>query len=287
RSPRLDELLALEASLKCSDPSIRAGQNKSAVHMIFLDEHFERGASSVVAEYVPSAYEKPSLIVYGPKTEGRAITELDRKEKTEFGTEEFSLQRVMVHELAHHHQFTIGWKPNSVPAESLKAMGWVENKGRESGAPKWLLTDKDGKLYRFVDPGTTIIIGKEFQSSRYPRWVRCNENGEFIQEKDSVSRPAAMRDRAKTKAVNEFFNNPFEMHAEALTAFRLNAQWREHFYKTDPAFYKTVRNEDQQAIDAHYGKGKMLRSPDGLLVADTESSRQTIAEFEKKLEDKR
>ncbi len=288
RAPRLDELLALEASLQCSDPSIRAGQNKSAVHMIFLDEHFERRSSSTVAEYVPNANQKPSLIVYGPKTAGRLITELDRKGKPEFGVEEFSLQRVMVHELSHHHQFTTSWKQSTVPKDILNGMGWVENKGQESNAPNWLLSDKEGKLYRFVEPGSLVCIGKEFLQMNSSSWIRCNEKGEFLDGKDkSVLAPSAMRDKAKTKPVNQFFNNPFEMHAEALTAYRLNSQWRQHLFKTDPEFYKAIKHEDQKAIDEHYGKGKLIRNADGRLVENSDSNRQLLADFENKLETKR
>lgn len=279
RKPTMRELEGLEAALVGTQPLITPRDGKTQLTFYFLPEPFMKRDQSI-AMYARNAAEAPSVFVYATGTKDRPATEKDTKEEPAWQTNTFSLQRMLTHELSHYFQDKNDWSGDKAPPELAKALGWVKldtGRGAEYG-----FKGKDGTLYRQCGPGA-VLIDDSFISLREPRWVPCNEKGEFPKgASERMLTTVKMAENAAVKPVTSYFSNPKEMHAESLCAFRLDAKWRALLMKTDRALYDLVKEQDQTEIDrAFNGTEGKLRHPDGHLVPATAENKKIVTDFER------
>lgn len=278
RLPTMAELEGLEAALASTHPLSTPRDGDVKVKFYFLPEPFLQRDSSI-AMYANDAADAPAVFIYAMGTKDRPATEGDTKEEPAWQTKTFSLHRMMTHELSHYFQQKIGWDHDRAPDGVAKALGWVKlDSGR---ATEYALKAADGTLYRHCGPGAILVDG-QFISTKRALWVPCDDKGEFLKgAADQMLSTEKMAEKAAVKPVTSYFDNPKEMHAEALCAFRLGANWRSLLLRTDKALYEFIKDQDQQEIDKAYRTGVgMLRHPDGHLVSATAENKKVVVQFE-------
>ncbi len=279
RKPTMSELEGLEAALHGTQPLSTPMDGKTKIKFYFLPEPFLKGDPSI-AMYARDEAETPAVFIYATGTKDRPATEVDTKEEPTWQTKTFSLQRMLTHELSHYYQDRNGWSSDKAPPEMAKVLGWLKLNGER--ANEYAFKGSDGTLYRHCGPGA-VLIDDSFISIREARWVPCDENGKFMKgASDKMLTTKQMSEKAAVKPVTSYFDNPKEMHAESLCAFRLDAKWRANLLRADVTLYRFIKDQDQREIDKVFrtAPGK-LRHPYGKLVSATDQNKKAVAEFEK------
>lgn len=266
RAPKLRELVAIESALEKSEPSHVSTDGQSSVKMYFLMGHMRRGGSNL-ARFILDKEGRPSLYFEPGATDASnleppMVAKSDSMDSTE---------AIAMHELVHNSQRNMGWDDPTKQAEVARDMGWLPFHDTRENKQKYILKGRDGLSFRY---------DQQDCESQFA-WFRCDETGNPLNE--AGTRVATIADaqqykgeevgeKALVKPATWYFRNPEEMHAEALTMFRLGKDHREHLLRTSPTLYQTVRREDQKEIDKHkgvdeQGRSKFVRDVSGSLVA--------------------
>ena len=245
-------------------------------------------------EYRSNPTDKPHAGECGGCCNGRGITDARngnmivlpraRQETNGFG----GLEGTLYHELGHHEQRLKGYLSSgdmfgrgSTPESRQLAqdMGWKWSERLKQP----VLEDKNGGLWRF-----------DHERAEF-RWAGGTQPGPGEKRKLNFEE---MRDRAKVPSINNYFDNPVEMHAESLAGFRLGVTGKERaggdrrtLAIDSPQMYETIKKYDQARIDSRYGtnpggESKMIRGLDGKIIENTPENRRAIqaAEYQWRLE---
>ena len=185
------------------------------------------------------------------------------------------LDGTILHELAHHeqgerygHQDEWGGRKSGLASRDIADQhGWTFSKRHG----EHLLKGKDGGLWRF-------------QESRDQwRWTGGKPPADGKRRLDSED----MKERALVPPISDYFPNPQEHQAEALTAFRSGVGEqpddidRKELALKSPQLYKITRDFDQNSIDLKFGRNSdgqpnFIRDLTGHLVPNTEESRSRV-----------
>lgn len=188
------------------------------------------------------------------------------------------LEGTLYHELGHHEQFSkfnkalemLGPEGTKASAELAKEMGWQYNKRLDTGVIK----DKTGGLWKF-DP----------ENGKF-RW----SGGQAPADGERRLSSLEMREKALVKPITPYFDNPNEMHAEALAMYRIGERadvrgGRQYLASESPALYDVIKKFDQKSIDMKMGKdadghSKYVRNVDGKIVENNADVQRRISEKE-------
>jgi len=177
------------------------------------------------------------------------------------------LEGTLQHELVRHEQSTRwGDGPWGVPGSNpqtgqlLTDFGWVRD--QVTGANRIL--DKTRNQWQF--------------NSESKKWDPII-NGHPDPRRSITSEQ--MRDRALVKPATNNFNNPSEMHAEALSMFRSD---RHQLFGQNRQLYQLMQQYDQREINERFGisggQPRFIRGTDGRIVANTPQNRNAVTELE-------
>jgi len=182
------------------------------------------------------------------------------------------LEGTLEHELVHHEQST-SWGEGTwgragqderarQTRQLMLDFGWVHDQA--SGQDRLLDKEHPPGQWQF-----------NAQSSRWDPVIGGHpEPGRSITS-------AQMRDRALVKPATNYFNYPWEMHAEALSMFRHD---RHQLYGENRQLYQLMQQYDQREINRQFGsengQPRMIRGANGLIVPNTEQNRRAVTELE-------
>jgi hypothetical protein len=268
RQPRLDELNAIEAGLLKSYPAT-VGQT---VDIALSKEPVINSA----AFYAAVGFPRPTVVIEPqPELLKHAMLEPDAA-KNNPRMHGHTLESIIEHELGHHSQAKAGWNDDEAKRNSMaRQMGFEPLKMGQN--TEWLLRGKHGEFYR-CSPPTELNAPEE--------WYRCDIGGNPIDSQGQ--RCDVAHAQVPTQTVDEqaaikqmgHCANPIELQAEGFKFFRMDQERRAELLRTSSAFYRMIKQWDQQEIDEAFGTGKYVRSPDGGLVEDNEANRKAIQRFE-------
>ncbi len=231
RAPTYLELLAVERAIVRSWPA-HITANGSPAHFCFLDGA-PMGTNSAFSD------KKGSICVVSPEAldfqhkPGEPKWPDDNKGET-IGNR--ALVAALTHELAHqsdykmNHKLWAGPQDEEKLKEYGKPFGFTRIFDEETQRNIWVIQDHQDNIYKKTKEG----------------WVPCQQNGR--PDGPEITN-AQMRDRAKVTPVSEYFDDPREMLAEALTALRLGGEWKERLRTQCPELYKLAQALDQGEIE--------------------------------------
>lgn len=277
RSPKINELLALEEGLRRSQPST----NTLNPHPVLVQFAVQISSARDVDAYYTG--NKQRRIVFEPKVPDREFQRM--KEAT-------------IHEWAHNSQYNMRVRNPAALDKVYADMGW--RRVVDGGSERFQLRGSDGHYY----------MQRPDSKDADSNWVRVDANGKPLKPD---GKPAAnwddkglvwltnaqMADKAAVKPASfgfysPYFPHPDEMNAEALTKLRGSLDAREDLYLTDVNLYRATKEYDQKEIDADPsfgtnkdGSSKFIRHPDGRIVANSFANQRAVREFEAELERKR
>lgn len=261
RSPKLKELLGIEAALDKANPSHATGDSGKAVKFYFLkNQSFEPSAKGVAA-FEPDVHGNPAVIVDPNSLDKTPITERDRDTKRD-GPHR-SIESVMIHELGHHSEEKVFKNPTE-KADFYKGMGWSPVPGSKPEENQWMMNGRDGRGYAPGGP------------TPHSNWQRIDDKGRVTGE---VS-PDRVERLAQVKPATNYFTGPHEMLAEGLTMLRLGDSHRTQLMQTDNKLYGMMKGIDQKEIDMTHGPGKFMRSYDGKLQPRSAEAEKALLERE-------
>lgn len=264
RSPRLDEVLALEQTLMRSQPSARSANGK------------------------PIRIEFPirPTTPYDAYVSGRASTDEQERIVFEPLARTFkSFKDTALHEFAHIGQRNMRERDSAALERAYEAMGY-RKVTTEKGEQQWQLKGKDGYYYT------------ETPNSDGTQWTRVDEKGRPLKangqpassftDKDAYTiARIEMEDKAVVRPASWYFTSPAENHAEGLWLLRGGELDRERLCRNSPDLYRIIKEYDQKEIDAdpRYGKNpdgssKFIRLLDGTIGPNTKENRDLIQQFE-------
>lgn len=261
RSPKLNELFALEYALSHSAPShlVSTSTNCAGVHVCFLKS---RRSFVVVAEWGFDRDNQPTIFIepgYDKTLKGQHP------------------ELIMIHELAHNSQVRMGMDCYNPESWKLaEKLGWLPYEDRESRQKGWLICSSECPQHFYR------------RAAFSSQWIRCNRSGEPLSRAGcAVHRKGEahcltaqeMADVALIRPATNYFSNPMEMFAEALMLFRANKVHRKHLLSMSPQLYQIVKEYDALEISSSGGT-ELIRNLDGLLVADAAHVRSEISQFE-------
>lgn len=185
------------------------------------------------------------------------------------------LEGTLYHELGHHEQYMkfkslefVGPYASKQSNDLAKEMGWI------AGKEQPLFKDKTGGLWSHNEEDGTF----RFDSGTLPK------DGKRTLDQ------LQMRERALVRPITTYFDNAIEMHAEALSMYRMGERadirgGRQYLATDSPKLYETIKKFDQAAIDKKMGQdeqghSKFIRGIDGKLVENTSAIRQLIEQRE-------
>lgn len=278
RAPRLVELYGIEAALPHAAPSY-LNEDGQPLKFAFLQDSYLKGIdANMLANFVDASPEGRPAVYFDPAGNSSGLaTEADVKR---FGyAQEQSIESTVVHELAHNTQKRLDLDHDKDLVQTFNRLGWVPYADPNTHETLWLIKTRSGDLYRIDD---------EKQN-----WILCDSKGQPLdKERTAVDQTEA--ERASAEAVRkealvypptDYFRSPFELDAEALMLFRLNAARRAALLNDSPVLYRLAKEQDQKDIDKTYGandngSSKMIRNPDGELVANDAAASAMVAAFE-------
>lgn len=287
RSPKLHELLGIEAALKVSQPSARGVKFYVMTTQIYknLTEMGEYHAVPTGGSDKSAKPGDPAIFLNGSITMNYPSTEAAAKNWFNKDRHGDSIESTITHELGHHSQNRMDWGISNKKAavtfgmEMAGQMGWVTKHPPDRETNLWFLTDKNGNTWKHEH-----VAGNE--------WVRMKPNGAPLDKNGNVC-PYANVDRvtndqmvemAKVRPFTAYNDTPREMFAEGMTAFR-DGQ-RALLWQNNRDLYKVMKAADQREINKAYPPGKdkkptHIRAVDGTIVANTAAAQAEIQQLEK------
>lgn len=277
RSPRLNELVALQAALERSGPALRTGDGSPLLIQFGVQPAF-------VTERVPAFLDT--------KDNGqKAVFFQPQIEKLNFK----QIRETALHEIAHNEQSTLLRDNPALLEQFNDAQGFRKVTDAE-GTTRWQLKDKNGNYWAWFGQNEADSKGQ---------WVRVNEQNQFLkpktrpQDKDVVTNNLKEAQKIKTeelrkiafvRPISEYFVNSSEAGAEALAHFRGTEVERRQLYLESPKLYEAAKKFDQAQLDEdpNYGKNldgssKYIRSTEGAIVENTPANRAALIKFEAEL----
>lgn len=249
RSPRLDELIGIEAGLGRSSPSQFSRSGKPLEFVFIRAGQHHISGRPIGANY---EYGEPPKVFMDPCTDSNVATELDKVNNWGRSTE-----YQVIHELTHGAQERIGFKEKGQPAhETIEetfaaAAGWVKNSDN-----KFYLKGKSGEYYKC----------DMFDSTK---WTKYTVGKDGLHAAGSAT-SAQVRDSALVTPPTDYLQNPTEEMAECLTAYRLGGRYRDSI-RTNPKLYELISRIDQADINKGYppddkGNAQYVRTETGGLA---------------------
>ena len=267
RSPRIDELMALQEGFAHSEPSTSTLNGRPIL------VQFAAQPSSPYDAYVLGKEDGQQRILFEPLN--RDYT---------------GLKGTILHEWAHNGQNNLYSRDPEGIKQVYEQMGYrnVQVKDKDGkNQDQWQLKDKDGNYYA-QGPG-------QFP---FGNWTRVDEQGHPLKADGSLAngfedKTASTRtnhDMADAAAVHpssDYFPNPGENNAEANRHFRADTTGRTDVYVADPQLYSATKKLDQLDLDndPRYGRNsdgtsKFLRLPDGNIALNNEENRKAVDDYE-------
>lgn len=168
-----------------------------------------------------------------------------------YGRGRNGIEGVIEHELAHHEQSEAarrGGRDRASLDLLYQNMGWDNGRIRDLDNNLW--------TYDFENRNWTATIDGE------PATISSSE----------------MRERARVRPPSNYFTSSWEMHAEAVMAFRTD---RQNLMNDNPQLYSMIRDWDQDQLDRRYGSNadgtpRMIRDIDGTVISNTQENRRRI-----------
>lgn len=266
RQPSLQELAGIESALSASQCSLTGEKVKIG----FLSERTS-GSFRPAGEYWSEMKGVPTILMFADST-----LEKRQRYSNDDRTLYANAREVMLHEIAHHNQHR--WNLYGDHA-LLGDMGWVRAENRTQD---WMLRGKNGEFYK--------VIPAETGTSR--QWMLVDKKGEAV---DGAGKPLAagkeikipqdnLREKLLVKPTSSYFDNPGEMHAEAMMSFRSGGARRAAMLVDNLHLYEVIKRFDQMEIDDSYRRKfpdkKGIRMPDGTIAERTPENAKAVAEFE-------
>ncbi|CAN5528426.1 hypothetical protein BH10CYA1_BH10CYA1_32590 [soil metagenome] len=260
--PELYQLVGLEEALKRSEPTVKSLTVPITIY--FVDK--SPGATGFYGGWNAAS---PYIAFYSPEIRDVAT----QKDAAANGnaTNESDFESLAIHEIAHATQYRSIL--NSLDYSQYDEMGWVPcnnviDKAKGGG---WLIKTSNGEFYKREDSGD---------------WTRTTENGTLLNDEQGqpvVKNSAQIREMAVVRPISDYFDNPREMQADSLMAYRAGRDWQKKLYDESPALYKMTKKWDQQELDEYYGldkqgNSKRIRNFDGDIVENTEENRKNTLE---------
>lgn len=293
RRPNLHELAGIESGIERAAPTHLSADGKQGLKVYFLKDSYYKG-DAAIAYYIEKDKNSRTALYFDPgETDGIPATEKDAQAKKYHvdGRLIDSIAAVVVHECAHNEQNNRELEKPANYAKLSKEIGWVGYVDPADKATKYLLEGKDGTLYKF----------HQDDCSKPKTWLISDKEGHPL---DKSGKPTTdskkyqtltkweLQDKAKHRPATIYFNNLYEEHAEAATAFRLDADNRGNLLKTSPTIYNAVKRWDDDAIATAYGSDSKnqpnkMRSPSGPIVDNNEANRKALTEWEEKFTPKK
>lgn len=264
RSPRINELLALEEGLRKSEPSTTTPNGKP-----------------ILVQFAVEPTSSASAYVY-PRPDGQQRI-LFEPIPREFG----SLKGTILHEWAHNAEHNMEARDKAALDKWYEELGY--RKVTVDGRDQWQFRDKDGNYW-----------AQHPDQPWHGTWTRVDDQGRPLKpdgtlasgwDDPNVAKQSTqqMRDNAAVKpgSDKDYFNKPWEGGAESLRWYRSSPEHRARLYTVDPANYEATKKFDQAELDSdpRYGKNpdgtsKFIRMPDGSVAENTAENRKAVADFE-------
>lgn len=265
RTPRLDELLALEQGLRDSQPST-IKINGQAIKVQFAIEP----TGTADAYFQPPREGAQGSILFEPKS--RSFD---------------GLKGTILHEWAHIGQHNLEKSDPAALEKAYTDLGYRKSTVKGPfGLDQWQLKGKDGFYY-----------SQGAGEGSFGEWTRVDEQGRALNRDGKLAESRkywvtysndTMRVMAEITPPSNYFKNPEETAAESTRFFRNNAKSRGELYQLDPRSYAAIKELDQREIDLdpRYGKNpdgssKFIRLPDARIVPNNESNSKIVNDFEK------
>lgn len=197
------------------------------------------------------------------------------------------MTEVAIHELHHVGQSELYAKPGA-EVKYAEKLGWVR------AGDSWLMRGKDGSFWQNTGKDDLWIRTDrdgnpaDQNGKRVDNPVNPFDHGEK-NDRLQLKKTSEVREIAVVKPYSDYCGNPTEMGAALLTPFRDGHELRAKLYAVSADSYQIAKEVDQKQIDDEFGldakgEAKLIRSPDGILVDNTEENRRQIREFEKGLQ---
>ncbi len=280
RAPKLTELYGIEATLGNAQPSTKA-LDGTAVKFYFLkDKYVKRDDESTKANFVKTDKDgRPAVYVWLGATDGMLLTEKDSKISAGSTSEEYTIQSLLTHELGHNTIYRLGWETEKTLVEACKRLGWAPYDDQDSKETIWLIQGKKNDYYKYSEGETWIATNAQGKP--------VDKDGKVVKTDDEALQLSAedVRKRALYPPPTDYFDNAVEVAAEALMMLRVSKERRELLLSRSPVIYEYIKGKDQEDLDLTYGKSavgesKMIRIPDGTIVANTPENQKMIKDFE-------
>ncbi len=269
RTPRIDELLAMEIGLAHSGPSVNTLNGKPVL------VQFAVQPTSPYDAYV-SDHDGQRRILFEP---------LSRSFR--------GLEDTILHEWGHNAEHNMETNNKAAIDKWYESMGyrkvtWKDEDEHEH--EQWQLRDKDGNYW--TQGPDQFPFGNWYRVDDQGRPLKADGSlASGFDDKDAAKRSTnEMREAAAVRPASSYFPYPWESGSESIRLFRGDAESRTELYMTDPANYQAVKEFDQAELDGDpkYGKNpdgtsRYIRLPDGTIAPNTEENRQAVAEFELEL----
>lgn len=280
RAPSLSELYGVEATLANAQPSHTANDGTAVKFYFLKDKYVKRDDDSTKANFVKTDKDgKPAVYVWPRATDGMPLTEKDLKVQPDSIVEEYSVQSLLTHELGHNTIYRLGWETEKTLVEACKQLGWAPYDDRDSKETIWLIQGKKNDFYKLFDGETWIATNAQGKP--------VDKDGKVVASEDDAHKLPAeeVRQLALYPPPTDYFDNAVEVAAEALMMLRSSQVRRNLLLSRSPVIYEYIKGKDQEDMDLTHGKtgsgeSKMIRIPDGTVVANTAEHRKTIKDFE-------
>jgi hypothetical protein len=179
------------------------------------------------------------------------------------------LEGTLQHELVHHEQHQAWgetqWGAATAPAgakQVMRDLGWAY----DATTVRNHILDNKHREFRY-----------NFDSYKWEPMV----GGNVDPDPKNALTSAQMRDIAKVKPVTNYFTEPWEMHAEALSLYRFD---RHQLWSQSQDMYTLMKKYDQAEIDRRYGQDKgtpkFIRGAGCDVVPNTDANRKALQQIE-------
>lgn len=264
RSPRVNELMAMEEGLAKSQPSTTTLNGKPILVQFAVEP-----TSAAAAYVLPKGDQQ--RILFEPVQRDYTI-----------------IKDNILHEWAHNAQHTMETRDKAALDRHYAELGY-RKVSTPDGGEQWQFRDKDGKYW-----------AQGPDQPWHGTWTRVDDQGRPLKTDGTLASgwgdPQAanqsnsqMRDNADVKpsSVKDYFTRPWEGSAESIRNYRSSVADRTRLYVVDPKNYESTKKFDQAELDSdpRYGRNpdgtsKYIRLPDGTVGENNEANRKAVADFE-------